>query len=410
MSALRASQTPLFRAGLFSLGVAVVCLLNFFVLWPLQKAGTLDQLAVGVNAFVSAISLPGVALTWALHFLTSYLPPIVFSHHYLLITLITAVVFFLISYVFFQGRLQRAAARDAPSGPMDSAGRRAFIRRSVGWAVVGGTGLISGYASIVEPRWPVLRRLRFPMKGLTRGLEGLKVVQLSDLHLGMYNSEAYLRGIMERCNRLTPDLVLLTGDFVHRSPLFFKPVARIIGTLRPRLGIVAVLGNHDHWHGAALCRGLLKAEGVQMVDNSRVWLGPDGLSSHPLADSGICVAGVGDLWDDRTDLDAALDGVDPDLPRLLLSHNPDFAETEIARRSQHRVDLMLSGHTHGGQVRLPGTRSLILPSRYGTKYAAGLVQGPSFPVYVSTGVGITVFPWRFLVRPEITLLELKRAT
>ena len=123
---------------------------------------------------------------------------------------------------------------------------------------------------------------------------------------------------------------------------------------------------------------------------------------------GLCVAGVGDLWEGNPDYAAALNGVPAGHPRLLLSHNPDAAESRRPPAAgQYRVDLMLSGHTHGGQIRLPGLGTPMIPILYGQKYASGLVEGPACTVYVSRGIGTTVMPLRLGVRPEIAVIELK---
>ena len=121
---------------------------------------------------------------------------------------------------------------------------------------------------------------------------------------------------------------------------------------------------------------------------------------------GLCLAGVGDLWTDRQLYARALAGVPGTTPRLLLSHNPDIAEERAFVSSGFRVDLMLSGHTHGGQIYIPGLGTPILPSRYGQKYAQGLVQGPTCPVFVSRGLGTALLPLRVGVPPEIAVIEL----
>ena len=119
--------------------------------------------------------------------------------------------------------------------------------------------------------------------------------------------------------------------------------------------------------------------------------------------------GVGDLWTDQQRYDDALGGVPSSMPRLLLSHNPDVAEDAALRDPSRRVDLMLSGHTHGGQIYVPFMGTPVVPSRYKGKYARGLVQGPAFPVFVCRGVGHTVMPVRVGIRPELAVIELTRA-
>jgi predicted MPP superfamily phosphohydrolase len=143
-----------------------------------------------------------------------------------------------------------------------------------------------------------------------------------------------------------------------------------------------------------------------MLDNARCFLGSN-RTLQALASRGLCFAGVGDLYQDRQDYQAALGGLPAAMPRLLLSHNPDVAEEKRFIASGLRVDLMLCGHTHGGQVRIPLVGTPVVPSRYGQKYAAGLVRGPVCSVFICRGVGLSVLPVRMGVRPEVAILELK---
>ena len=146
---------------------------------------------------------------------------------------------------------------------------------------------------------------------------------------------------------------------------------------------------------------------IPLIDNRRLFLGDRGGFVEDLhRGPGLCIAGIGDLWEGNPNVEAALGGVRPDLPRLLLSHNPDAAEMRAIRNNAYRIDLMLSGHTHGGQVRLPGIGTPVVPSAFGQKYAAGLVRGPACRVFISCGLGTTIMPIRFGQPPEIAMLTL----
>ena len=123
----------------------------------------------------------------------------------------------------------------------------------------------------------------------------------------------------------------------------------------------------------------------------------------------MCIAGVGDLWEGAPDYHAALSGAPRAMPRLLLSHNPDAAEDSKFVTGNYRVDLMISGHTHGGQVWVPGIGTPIVPSKFGQKYASGLVKGPACDVFISKGVGVSGLPVRFGVPPEIVVFDLAAA-
>jgi len=272
---------------------------------------------------------------------------------------------------------------------------------------VGGAVAAGGYPLFVETRRLAITRRMFPVRGLPTSLDGLRVVQLTDIHLGPWNSVADVRRIVAAANALDPDLVALTGDYVLQSADYVAPVAAALAGLRARVGVVGVLGNHDWWEDGALSKRELSRAGVRMVDNGRVFVTPSRRISE-LPDEGLCVAGVGDLMTDEQHYNAALAGLPGEMPRLLLSHNPDVAEERAFIGSGHRVDLMLSGHTHGGQIRFPVIGSPVTMSRYGQKYARGLVQGPACPVYVSRGLGMAMLPIRFGSVPEIAVIELKR--
>ncbi|MEO6436930.1 MAG: metallophosphoesterase [Tepidisphaeraceae bacterium] len=269
----------------------------------------------------------------------------------------------------------------------------------------GGAGAVGAYSFLVETRWFEVTRRTFPLAGLPPALDGLRIVQLTDIHHGPNLSLDYVVRVVNATNALTPDLVLLTGDYVYRSPVYIEPVVQALGRLRARIAVLGVLGNHDWWEDPARTRDAFNRVEIPLIDNDRRFISPDRALTRGLPGEGVCIAGVGDYWEDETLFDDALDGVPRDMPRLLLSHNPDVAED--TRLLRHRVDLQLSGHTHGGQVRLPFLGTPLTSSRFGSKYASGLVQGPVGPVYTSCGIGSTILPLRFRVKPEITLIELR---
>jgi len=166
------------------------------------------------------------------------------------------------------------------------------------------------------------------------------------------------------------------------------------------------LGNHEHWEGARACRKEFDKIDIPLIDNDRLFLTPGGLRERPVTERSLCIAGVGDVWTDEVSFADALRGVPADMPRVVLSHNPDAAEMNDAR---HRIDLMLSGHTHGGQVRLPVIGAPWRPSKYGSRYLGGKCRGPQCPVIVSRGIGLAGIPLRFRVPPELCVITLVRA-
>jgi predicted MPP superfamily phosphohydrolase len=217
---------------------------------------------------------------------------------------------------------------------------------------------------------------------------------LADVHHGPFVPLAYVRQVVAMTNALRPDIVLLAGDYVHHHERYIAPGIAELANLQAKLGRFAVRGNHDNRRYRTLSHAALADAKLPDLNNRGVWL--------ERADGRLRICGVGDLWTDRQDLDAALGDATERDAVLLLSHNPDFVEMIRDRR----VGLVLSGHTHGGQVVVPGFGAPIVPSRYGQKYLYGLVHGPCCRVFVTRGVGTVTPPVRLLCRPEVVLITL----
>jgi predicted MPP superfamily phosphohydrolase len=299
--------------------------------------------------------------------------------------------------------------RDAkPSETPNRVSRRAILTGGARIAAVG-IGSVGAYSFLFEPRhFQIVRQTR-AIRGLPPQLDGLRLVQLTDIHHGPNLSLRYVRRVIAAANALRPDITLLTGDYVYRSPQYIAPVVQEFAALRANIGIVGVLGNHDWWEDADLTRRQFARVGLPLIDNDRVIVTPDRkLLRGRDIDSGLCIAGVGDYTEDVSDFHAALGGVAPTIPRLVLSHNPDAAEDANLIAARHRIDLMICGHTHGGQAWIPGLGRPVVPSRYGQKYAYGSVRGPVCDVYVCAGIGTSILPMRFEVPPEINVIDLLR--
>lgn len=279
-----------------------------------------------------------------------------------------------------------------------SRSRRVFL--------VGGAGLVlTGYGVGVERVNFQVRSFRLYLPDLPPGLEGLRIVLMADLHCGPVNRPGSLRRALQLANECHPDLVLMPGDFVHYSHSYFPEAAEWLDGLRPRIpgGLVTTWGNHDHWNGIDKASQVLGAcQGHRLREQRLVLTDKRTLEA---SGSGLWLCGLDDLWEGKPELAGVLKGIPENQPRLVLCHNPDVAEEQQGGR----VDLMVSGHTHGGQLSLPVIGSPIVPSRYGKKYASGWVLGPGgFPVYVTRGLGVGAVPLRLGVRPEITVFELCR--
>jgi len=273
--------------------------------------------------------------------------------------------------------------------------RRKFLKRTL-WAGLGVGVAAAGYP-VVETRRLRITRRTVDVPRLPEPFSGMTVAILADIHHGPLVGLGFVRRIVRETNGLAPDVIALVGDYVYRGRRYIEPCGAELARLRARLGVCSVLGNHDHWDGAAEVRSALADANIRRLDNDGVWLEKDGAR--------LRVCGVGDLWEDEQDLDAALGDCRDDETALLLCHNPDYVEGLRDRR----VGLVLCGHTHGGQVSIPFVGPPIVPSRYGKKYAAGLVRTPHTQVYVSRGLGTISVPVRFNCRPEIVFLTLRPA-
>ena len=256
------------------------------------------------------------------------------------------------------------------------------------------------YAFWVEPRSLVVTRLSVPLAGLEREL---RVVVMGDLQPAPpIESLEGIAAIVERLNAEGGDLVLLLGDYVSERRLssgFIDPhdTVPILGRLKAPLGVYAVLGNHDWWWDGPEMRRLLTAEGITVLEDAaeRVEAGPQSL----------WIAGLSDPVTQAYDLRAVLAEVAGEEPILLLSHTPDVFPDVPAE-----VGLTLAAHTHGGQVNLPFFGRLIVPSRFGERFAYGLIEEAGRRLYVTSGIGTAIIPVRFRVPPEIVVLTLTPAT
>ena len=275
-----------------------------------------------------------------------------------------------------------------------------WIARSVlRLALASGAGAVL-WGVCVEPRRLEVHSQALVLDDWPRALSGLRIAAIADVHGGApWIDAAALDRLVDTTNRQRPDLVVLLGDFVIHHVLggrFMPPeiVAGHLGRLRAPLGVVAVLGNHDHGLDAPRVRRALEDRSIRVLQNQsleREWGGRR-----------LWLVGVDDVWLNRADIPAALRGVPSDAPTILLVHNPD-----VFPNVPPRVALTLAGHTHGGQVSLPILGPPVVPSLYGQRYAAGHVVEGGRHLFVTTGVGTSILPLRLGVAPEIALLSLE---
>lgn len=274
--------------------------------------------------------------------------------------------------------------------------RRRFLQGCKLTALGAALAALGGYAysTRVEPTSLVVERVTVPLKGLNPSLEGFKIVQMGDFHLHPHTQIDLVQEAVALANSLKPDLVALTGDYVLERADSIYELAPILAQLDARYGVYSILGNHDLWTDARIVAAGLESAGIPLLVNKGLVV--------DVGAATIYVSGLDDGWSGKPDLDKALEGLPEGAPTLLLMHEPDFAD-EYALDS--RVSLQLSGHNHGGQVRLPGLGALVLP-RYAQKYDQGLYHLRDMWLYTNRGIGLIGPPLRFCCRPEVTEITL----
>lgn len=266
-------------------------------------------------------------------------------------------------------------------------------------AAAAAAGALGAYAFLVEPLWLQVTRTRIHVRGLHPDLEGFRIALLTDLHAGEGTPLWLIRRAARLAMREAPHLVAVTGDLAADDAPSFEPVLRALSGLRAPFGVWTVPGNHDYTVGIDRWRREVAAQGnLRDLTN--------GAALRRVGGATLCIAGVDDFSRGHPRLDALPPPEERDFT-LLLAHDPDQAER--ARRDCDAVGLVVSGHTHGGQVRLPFVGALRNPAEYEELYEEGLRRRPWTQVYTSRGVGTVHIPVRFLCRPEVAVLELTGA-
>ena len=281
--------------------------------------------------------------------------------------------------------------------------RRGFVRRAGFLATAIAVGAGSGALSTALHE-PVIEYVDIRMPRLPQAFDGFRIVQLSDFHYERFLDDPIIRSAVAKTNELKPDLVVLTGDYVTQHKLYgqrqsahgAEPCGQLLQGIRSRLGTFAVLGNHDVITDPNFVTATLEKNGVQVLRNialpfeqerARIWL-----------------AGIDDVIGKHNDLDQTLKNIPSRESTIVLVHEPDYADV-VSRR---HVDLQLSGHSHGGQVRLPFIGAPYLPP-LARKYPWGLRKVRNSLVYTNRGLGTIGIPLRLNCPPEITVVTLRTA-
>jgi len=250
-------------------------------------------------------------------------------------------------------------------------------------------------AAFSEPYQLAVERHAVALRRLPRELDGLRVVHLSDIHHSPFTGREQVERAVEVANSLQPDIIALTGDYISHEREYIEPCAEMLGRLRARRGVYAVMGNHDNWVDAPLITDLFRAEGIRVLLNEGLRFEDRGAS--------FWLAGVDDTMVGLEDLPLALAGSRDDELKLLLAHNPVI----LRRAARAGVDLVLSGHTHGGQVTWRSERSA--SGRVRRRILRRLGRRGHTQIYVTRGVGTVVLPVRYGCPPEVSLLQLRCA-
>ncbi len=283
-----------------------------------------------------------------------------------------------------------------------STSRRKFLQAGAAVAAAGALGVV-GDGIIFEANRPIVVSIEVPLSRLPQSWDGFRIAQLSDLHYDRDFSAVPIRKAVDLVNGLQPDLIVVTGDFVTapfsgsrsnnaRAAKMIEPCAQLVAQMRAPLGIHACMGNHDVGTDEAHVAEVLQSHGISVLRNRSVPLERDGAR--------LWLAGLNDVLEGKYDLKLALKGIPKPEPVVLLVHEPDFAGYV------KDVDLQLSGHSHGGQIRFPLLGAPVLPVM-GREYPQGLRRIGPLTLYTNVGIGTIWVPMRLNCPPEVTLITLR---
>ncbi|WP_242046708.1 metallophosphoesterase [Cylindrospermum sp. FACHB-282] len=248
---------------------------------------------------------------------------------------------------------------------------------------------------MIEPNWIEINSLQLTLPHLSPEFNGYRIVQISDLHRDKWMNQRRLQRVVRLVNQQKPDLVTITGDLITRNSPQFIPTLKVpLSQIAAKDQTVAILGNHDHENDSKAIIQTLAESGIVHIGNGVFTLHRGGAMLH--------IAGLDDLWKGTPRFDLVMQQLPDEGAAILLVHEPDFADTSAVTG---RFDLQLSGHSHGGQVRLPFLKPLILPP-LGEKYYVGRYQVGKMIQYTNRGLGMTAKHLRFGARPEITVFTL----
>lgn len=260
--------------------------------------------------------------------------------------------------------------------------------------------LIYGY---YEARNIVLKEFVFKHKDVPPSFVGKKIIFIADIHCNRFFDKERVAKLVETINERHPDIILMGGDYIESDTIYQQHFFEEIAKLESKDGVYAVLGNHDHWANAPLVRQRFEEIGINICDNRSYWIRTD--------EDSIKIGGVGDMWENTQIVENTLNDVGNDDFCILLSHNPEYLD----RLGTQPIDLVLSGHNHGGQVTLFGLWAPVLPNTMHQtwidteqKYRQGWISKNNIRMYTTTGIGMGNIPFRFFSPPEIVEFTLQK--
>jgi predicted MPP superfamily phosphohydrolase len=262
-------------------------------------------------------------------------------------------------------------------------------------AVYAASLLVAAYGVLVRRRWVLVQRCEVPIRGLPPSFDGYRIAQLSDLHIGALTPKSWGLAWARLANAARPDLAVVTGDMVTSGTDFHGDVADVVGSLEAKDGVVVSMGNHDYFGEGEPLISMLRSRGVEVLRNEGRLL--------ERGSARLFLAGIDDTWTRRADLARALRAQPPDARVVLLAHDPDAFRAAAERG----VSLVLSGHTHGGQVAMPFLARRLNLSKLVHEFTLGLYRVGDSTLFVHPGLGTTGPPVRFGVPPAVVVLTLR---
>jgi len=258
--------------------------------------------------------------------------------------------------------------------------------------------ILFAWAFWLEPSSLIVKEHNVVIEDLPKPLEKLRIAFITDLHVGSaYNGLDNLKKIVKKTNQTKPDIIIIGGDYINGDGkgknVTIEEMAIELKALSAPLGVWTTLGNHDIWYDSPKIKRIFSEYGIEILDNENIKISR--------GDKHFWLVGISDYVTNSHDVDTSLKGINDNAPIIGMNHTPD-----IFPELPDRILLTLAGHTHGGQVYFPVIGRLIVPSDYGEKYAVGHIQEGKKHLFVSTGIGTSILPVRFLVPPEISVINL----